>query len=143
MHEIKFDGYRIQMRVEDGDVSLKTRKALDWTEKFSAIAKAASVLPDAILDGEIVALNENGEPDFSAMQAALSDGNTDDLVYFAFDLLFVDGEDLRTSAAARTQGAPARAAEQARALENLVAALCGALRRQRRRGDGIGAQGRA
>ena len=97
VHEIKFDGYRIQMRVEDGDVSLKTRKALDWTEKFSAIARAASVLPDAILDGEIVALNEDGEPDFSAMQAALSGGNTDDLVYFAFDLLFVDGEDLRTS----------------------------------------------
>jgi bifunctional non-homologous end joining protein LigD len=95
VHEIKFDGYRIQMRVEDGDVSLKTRKALDWTEKFSAIAEAASALPDAIIDGEIVALNEKGEPDFSAMQAALSDGDTDDLVYFAFDLLFAGGEDLR------------------------------------------------
>jgi bifunctional non-homologous end joining protein LigD len=95
VHEIKFDGYRIQMRVEDGDVSLKTRKALDWTEKFSAIAKAAAALPDTILDGEIVALDANGNPDFSAMQAALSDGNTDDLIFFAFDLLFANGEDLR------------------------------------------------
>ena len=95
VHEIKFDGYRIQMRIENGDVTLKTRKQLDWTEKFSAIAKAAAKLPDAIIDGEIVALNSKGDPDFSAMQAALSDGNTDDLVFFAFDLLFAEGEDLR------------------------------------------------
>ena len=95
VHEIKFDGYRIQMRVGDGDVALKTRKALDWTEKFPAIAKAAAKLPDVIIDGEIVALNAEGDPDFSAMQAALSDGNTDGLIYFAFDLLFEDGEDLR------------------------------------------------
>ena len=95
VHEIKFDGYRIQMRVEDGAVSLKTRKALDWTEKFPNIAKAAAKLPDAVIDGEIVALNAKGDPDFSAMQAALSDGDTDGLIYFAFDLLFEDGEDLR------------------------------------------------
>src|SRR5439155_4241632 len=48
-----------------------------------------------IIDGEIVALNDKGDPDFSAMQAALSDGDTDDLIFFAFDLLFADGEDLR------------------------------------------------
>lgn len=95
VHEIKLDGYRIQMRVEDGEVSLKTRKALDWTEKFPEIEKAAAKLPDAIIDGEVVALNAEDYPDFSALQAALSDGNTDDLIYFAFDLLFVDGEDLR------------------------------------------------
>ncbi|MDQ8727287.1 DNA ligase D [Bradyrhizobium sp. LHD-71] len=95
VHEIKFDGYRMQMRIEDGEVSLKTRKALDWTEKFSAIAGAASRLPDAILDGEIVALNSKGDPDFPAMQAAMSDGDTDELIFFAFDLLFADGEDLR------------------------------------------------
>ena len=95
VHEIKFDGYRIQMRIEDGDVALKTRKGLDWTDKFPAIARAAAKLPDAIIDGEIVALNKNGDPDFSAMQAALSDGNTDRLVFFAFDLLFAEGEDLR------------------------------------------------
>jgi bifunctional non-homologous end joining protein LigD len=95
VHEIKFDGYRIQMRIEDGEVALKTRKGLDWTEKFSAIAKEASKLPDAIIDGEIVALDRNGHPDFALMQAALSDGRTDDLIFYAFDLLFADGKDLR------------------------------------------------
>jgi bifunctional non-homologous end joining protein LigD len=95
VHEIKFDGYRMQLRIADGAVSLKTRKALDWTEKFPAIATSAEKLPDAIIDGEIVALNERGDPDFSSLQAALSEGDTDDLIYFAFDLLFADGEDLR------------------------------------------------
>lgn len=95
VHEIKFDGYRIQMRIEDGEVSLKTRKGLDWTEKFSAIAKEAGKLPDAIIDGEIVALDRNGHPDFASMQAALSDGKTDNLIFYAFDLLFAEGEDLR------------------------------------------------
>ena len=64
LHEIKFDGYRIQMRVEDGDVSLKTRTGLDWTDKFPAIATAAAKLSDAIIDGEIVALSKTGDPDF-------------------------------------------------------------------------------
>jgi len=94
-HEIKFDGYRVQLRVEDSDARLKTRKGLDWTEKFEAIAKEGSVLPDALIDGEIVALDHNGAPDFSSLQAALSDGKTDDLIFYAFDLLFADGEDLR------------------------------------------------
>jgi bifunctional non-homologous end joining protein LigD len=96
IHEIKFDGYRIQMRVLDGEVTLKTRKGLDWTTKYPAIAKAVGKLPDAIIDGEICALDENGAPDFAALQAALSEGKTDLLVYFAFDLLFEGGEDLRT-----------------------------------------------
>src|SRR5262249_6067635 len=95
VHEIKFDGYRIQTRVEDGEVSLKTRKALDWTDKFPNIAKAAAKLPDCIIDGEIVALTAKGGTDFSAMQEARADGHTDRLIYFAFDLLFEDGEDLR------------------------------------------------
>jgi bifunctional non-homologous end joining protein LigD len=95
IHEIKFDGYRIQMRVEHGNVTLKTRKGLDWTAKWSAIAQSASVLPDCIIDGEICALDENGAPDFAALQAALSVGKTDELVFFAFDLLFVGSKDLR------------------------------------------------
>ncbi len=94
-HEIKFDGYRIQMRVEDGTAALRTRKGLDWTGKFKAIAKAGAVLPDAMIDGEIVALDHEGAPDFSALQAAISDGKTDRLIFYAFDLLFADGEDLR------------------------------------------------
>jgi bifunctional non-homologous end joining protein LigD len=95
IHEIKFDGYRIQARVEDGNATLKTRKGLDWTSKFSAIAEAASALPNSIIDGEICALDENGAPDFAALQAAISEGKTDDLVYFAFDLLYDGDEDLR------------------------------------------------
>ncbi|PBB65976.1 DNA ligase D [Mesorhizobium sp. WSM4312] len=95
LHEIKFDGYRIQMRVLGGEAILKTRKGLDWTVKYPAIARAAGNLPDAIIDGEICALDENGAPDFAALQAALAEGKTDALVYFAFDLLFEGAEDLR------------------------------------------------
>jgi bifunctional non-homologous end joining protein LigD len=94
-HEIKFDGYRVQLRVEDGEATLKTRKGLDWTEKFKAIAKEASALPDVLIDGEIVALDHHGTPDFSTLQAAISDSDTGNLLFFAFDLLFAGGEDLR------------------------------------------------
>jgi bifunctional non-homologous end joining protein LigD len=94
-HEIKFDGYRVQLRVEGGNAALMTRKGLDWTEKFPAIAKEGGVLPDALVDGEIVALNHDGLPDFSALQAAIADGKTSNLIFFAFDLLFAGGEDLR------------------------------------------------
>jgi bifunctional non-homologous end joining protein LigD len=96
-HEIKLDGYRLQLRVEDGEVTLKTRKGLDWTEKFAAIAKEAGSLPDALIDGEVVALDGKGDPDFSALQAALSDGKTSNLIFFAFDLLFAEEFDLRRS----------------------------------------------
>lgn len=95
IHEIKFDGYRVQARVEEGKATLKTRKGLDWTSKFSAIAGAASALPNSIIDGEICALDEHGAPDFAALQAAISEEKTDDLVYFAFDLLYGGDEDLR------------------------------------------------
>ena len=96
VHEIKFDGYRIQMRVENGAVTLKTRKGLHWTAKFgSAIPRAARELPDCLIDGEIVALDHRGSPDFAGLQAALSEGKTDDLIFFAFDLLFLEGKDLR------------------------------------------------
>jgi len=94
-HEIKFDGYRIQARIEDGKCRLLTRKGLDWTAKFSDIAKAAGSLPDSIIDGEIVALDHDGAPDFAALQAALSDGKTGDLIFFVFDLMFLEGQDLR------------------------------------------------
>ncbi len=94
-HEIKFDGYRVQLRVEDGKATLKTRKGLDWTDKFATIAKEAGSLPDVLIDGEIVALDHNGAPNFSSLQAALSDGKTEDLIFFAFDLLFSEGLDDR------------------------------------------------
>src|SRR4051812_17326764 len=94
-HEVKFDGYRVQLRIEDGDVAMLTRKGLDWAEKFGALARAAKALPDALIDGEIVALDHNGVPSFSALQAAIADNKTGDLIFFAFDLLFANGEDLR------------------------------------------------
>lgn len=95
-HEVKFDGYRLQLRIAAGEVTLKTRKGLDWTEKFQAIARAASKFPDAIIDGEVVALDDNGSPDFAALQAALSDGRTEDLIFFAFDLLYSSDGDRRS-----------------------------------------------
>jgi len=94
-HEIKFDGYRLQLRAQGGAATLKTRKGLDWSARFPQIAQAGAALPDAILDGEACALDHNGAPDFPALQAALSDGETGDLIFFAFDLLFADGADLR------------------------------------------------
>lgn len=96
LHEIKFDGYRIQLRCADGGATLKTRKGFDWTAKYPEIAEAAADLPNCIIDGEICALDENGAPDFAALQAALSEQNTANLVYFAFDLLFDGGEDMRS-----------------------------------------------
>jgi bifunctional non-homologous end joining protein LigD len=95
VHEIKFDGYRVQMRIESGEATLRTRKGLDWTRKFSAIVKQAEKLPDAVIDGEVVALDHEGHPSFASLQAALSDVKTNNLIFFAFDLLFAHGEDLR------------------------------------------------
>jgi bifunctional non-homologous end joining protein LigD len=98
VHEVKFDGYRIQMRVDAGTVTLRTRKGLDWTTKFPEIAKAAATLPPCIIDGEVVALDQTGSPDFAGLQAALSDESTKGLIFFAFDLLFLEGEDVREEA---------------------------------------------
>ena len=94
-HEIKFDGYRLQLRVQKGKATVKTRKGLDWSDKFREIARDAGKLPDGIYDGEACALDHNGSPDFPALQAAIADGKTENLIYFAFDVLFADGEDLR------------------------------------------------
>jgi bifunctional non-homologous end joining protein LigD len=95
VHEIKFDGYRMQMRIEAGEARLRTRKGLDWTDRFGRIARLGGALADGVIDGEIVALDKAGSPDFAGLQAALSERRTDDLVFFVFDLLFAGGEDLR------------------------------------------------
>lgn len=100
LHEIKFDGYRIQARVEKGEVVLLTRSGLDWTEKFGgAIREAFTRLPveTAIIDGELVVEKENGVSDFSALQADLSNGKSDRFRYYAFDLLYLDGRDLQNA----------------------------------------------
>ena len=139
-HEIKFDGYRVQLRVEDGEAALKTRKGLDWTDKFQAIAKEASALPDALIDGEIVALDHNGAPDFSALQAALSDGKTDNLIFYAFDLLFADGEDLRALPLGERKARLKKMLEARTEEQSQIDPLCRAFRNRRRRHPAIGLQ---
>ncbi|MGH7025218.1 MAG: DNA ligase D [Caulobacteraceae bacterium] len=125
-HEIKFDGYRMQLRVEGGEAVLRTRKGLDWSDKFPATAKAAAKLPDAIVDGEVAALDHTGAPDFAALQAAIAEGKTDDLIFFAFDLLFESGEDLRprplTERKAGLKKMLGRAGARVRYVEHFVAA---------------------
>lgn len=94
-HEIKLDGYRMQLRVEGGEARLRTRKGLDWTERFACLAEVGSALPDCIVDGEAVVLDARGVPSFSALQAALSEDTKKSVLFFAFDLLFTEGQDLR------------------------------------------------
>ena len=95
-HEVKFDGYRAQLRIEKNKAVIRTRRGLDWTDRYAAIAREASALRDCILDGEIVALDDRQLPNFGALQAALSQEATDQLVCYVFDFLFDAKEDLRT-----------------------------------------------
>jgi len=98
LHEVKFDGYRLEARIDHGDVKLLTRSGLDWTARFGkGLVAALADLPceTALIDGELVALGSNGVSSFSALQQALSEGRAGGLVYFAFDLIHLDGEDLR------------------------------------------------
>jgi len=100
IHEIKFDGYRIEARLDKGSgrgkVKLLTRKALDWTARFARIADAVAALPaaTALLDGELVVENEKGVSSFSLLQTDLKEGRGDRFVYWVFDLLYLDGRDL-------------------------------------------------
>ncbi|WP_374077179.1 DNA ligase D [Bdellovibrio bacteriovorus] len=97
VHETKFDGYRTQTHFENGKVTLYTRGGLDWTKRYPAIAKALHELPvkNAIIDGEIVWLDKDGRTDFQKLQNALKENDMSRLVYYVFDLLFLDGEDHR------------------------------------------------
>jgi bifunctional non-homologous end joining protein LigD len=96
LHEVKFDGYRIQARLDHGAVRLLTRKGLDWTEKFPNVARAVAALPakTALIDGEIVIEDEGGVSSFSGLQAALKAGERERFIYYVFDLLHLDGGDL-------------------------------------------------
>jgi bifunctional non-homologous end joining protein LigD len=95
VHEVKFDGYRLQARLDHGKVKLLTRKALDWTHKFEPVAEALAKfkVESALIDGEVVVEDANGVSDFSALQDALKHGKTN-YVYYVFDLMHLDGEDL-------------------------------------------------
>jgi bifunctional non-homologous end joining protein LigD len=94
VHEAKFDGYRMQLRVERASATLRPRKGLDWSERFPEIVDEGRLLPDCLIDGEVCAL-KNEVPNFAALQQALSDGKTGALIFFIFDLLFFQGVDLR------------------------------------------------
>src|SRR6202051_4656808 len=78
-HEVKLDGYRAQLQATRGRIAIRTRSGLDWTDRFSAIAKEAQSLPDCLIDGEIVALDERGLPNFGALQAELYEGTSEHL----------------------------------------------------------------
>ena len=95
VHEIKFDGYRMQMRIANGEATLLTRKGLDWTAKFPELAAEGAQLPDCVLDGEVVAFNGAGAMSFGALQSALSEADTSQVVFYVFDLLFAADSDLR------------------------------------------------
>ena len=96
LHEIKFDGYRLHARIVNKTAKLLTRNGLDWTPKYPAIAAAVAKLPaqSAYIDGEVCAIRADGTTSFAELRAATDHKETTRLIYFAFDLLFIDGDDL-------------------------------------------------
>lgn len=121
LHEIKLDGYRVQVHLSKGKARLLTRTGLNWSERFGAgIVKALADLPanEAVIDGEIVVENGSGTSDFALLQADLSDDRTDRFSFFAFDLLHLDGFDLRA----------ARLRDRKALLEGLMAGADGRLK---------------
>jgi bifunctional non-homologous end joining protein LigD len=97
IHDLKFDGYRAQAHVNAKQPTIFTRSGLDLTSKFTSIAADLAKLKakSAIIDGEIVAQDEQGRPRFSLLQAALKDDRAEAMLLYAFDLMELDGEDLR------------------------------------------------
>ncbi|HZP07190.1 MAG TPA: DNA ligase D [Terracidiphilus sp.] len=105
VHELKLDGYRVQLHVQPitqggsnvAKIRLFTRKGLDWTAKMPTLARAAEALgvDSAIVDGELVVLDESGRSSFPDIQAAFQNGRHTEMVYFAFDLLHLNGRNLR------------------------------------------------
>lgn len=96
-YEIKFDGYRIMARIDHDEVQLFTRNGHDWTHKLPQQAKALAALglESAWLDGEMVVANEQGVPDFQALQNAFDAGRSGNIVYYLFDVPYLNGVDLR------------------------------------------------
>jgi DNA ligase D-like protein (predicted ligase) len=99
LHEIKYDGYRMHARLDRGRAQLLMRTGLDWTDKYPSIAAAVSALParQAYLDGELCGVRPDGKTSFSMIQTASDGGNADALVFFLFDLLYLDGEMISTA----------------------------------------------
>ena len=85
LHEIKYDGYRMHARIDGGDIKLLTRTGLDWSHRYRRTIEALGALKvkSAYLDGELCALNGDGVPVFSRLQAAMDEGRTDQLIFFS------------------------------------------------------------
>jgi bifunctional non-homologous end joining protein LigD len=100
VHELKFDGYRLLVTLHAGKARLETRNGNDWTSRMPALARALARLEvdAAVLDGELVALDDRGVSDFQRLQNSLGEGDGTGLVYYAFDLLHLSGKDLRSAA---------------------------------------------
>jgi bifunctional non-homologous end joining protein LigD len=98
LHELKYDGYRIAAELDAGRVRLESRNGKDWTSAFPELVTALerAKLPSALLDGEVTIVEDGGRTSFQALQNAFSGGPRGGLTYFAFDLLYLDGEDLRS-----------------------------------------------
>ncbi|MEO5702074.1 MAG: non-homologous end-joining DNA ligase, partial [Casimicrobiaceae bacterium] len=96
VHEIKYDGYRMVCRIAGGDAQMYSRNGKDWTARFSTIARALGRLPvrEAWIDGEAVVMQDDGRTSFQELQNALSTGDTTRMVFWAFDVVHVDGYDL-------------------------------------------------
>jgi bifunctional non-homologous end joining protein LigD len=97
IHEIKFDGYRTQLHLHNAKPKALTRRGNDWSKRFGHLLSELVMLPprECIIDGEAVVQDEQGLTDFGALQDDLTKGGSDRIVYFAFDLLYLDGHDLR------------------------------------------------
>ncbi|MBV7486546.1 DNA ligase D [Bordetella sp. BOR01] len=97
LYEVKYDGYRILARLEDGQARLYTRNGRDWSARLAHLAKAIAKLdlPSAWIDGEIVVLADNGAPSFQALQNAFESERTGAIVYYVFDMPYVAGRDVR------------------------------------------------
>ncbi|MBI5200228.1 MAG: DNA ligase D [Elusimicrobia bacterium] len=119
LHEVKLDGYRLLARISRGEIRLFTRKWNDWTPEFPKVVESLASLPcaEAILDGEVVALDEKGVSRFQLLQNALGTGRP--LYYYAFDLLHLDGVDLRRAPLAARKEALKRLMASAPARGNL------------------------
>ena len=94
LHEVKYDGYRMHARIDGKQIKLLTRTGLDWSHRYRRTIEALRALTakTAYVDGELCALRSDGVPVFSRLQAAMDEGRTDELVFFAFDLLYLNGE---------------------------------------------------
>lgn len=127
-HEIKFDGYRLQLHKQQNDIRAFTRRGHDWTERFSSLVAALYRLEvyDVVLDGEVIVPTETGHSDFGALESDLGAGRSDRLIYFAFDVLHIHGYDLRRC----------KLADRKRVLEELLRAATGPIRYSEHLPDG-------